>query len=322
MSILLVGIVIFTISVFVIELSFYAYRTYRNPNRGKIRKRLRSFSHIKSGDEDSDILRKRVLSDVPFLNTLLLKMPGVQSLDRLIQQANVPYPLGFFILLTLVLALTGYFGSSLMLTNKYLPYLVMILLAGLPTIYLSQKKRERLEKFQRQLPEGLELIARALKAGHAFTSGMKLAADEFDDPLGPEFEETLDGINFGVSVPDALRGLAERIDCHELRFFVVSVILQRETGGNLAEIIENLALLIRERFKLQGKIRVLSAEGRLSAVILVALPLCVMLAIHILNPKYIHTLFTETAGQVAMGIAASLMVTGIIVIKNMIKIKV
>ena len=129
-----------------------------------------------------------------------------------------------------------------------------VVAASLPLFYVQDPKKKReWPDLKNSSPKDWDLIARALRAGHAFTSGMKLAADEFGDPLGPEFEETLDEINFGVSVPDALKNLARRVDCPDLKFFVVSVILQRETGGNLAEIIENLAHLIRERFKFRGK---------------------------------------------------------------------
>jgi tight adherence protein B len=151
---------------------------------------------------------------------------------------------------------------------------------------------------------------------------MKLAADEFDDPLGPEMNYTLEEINFGVSVTDALLHLAQRIDCPDLKYFIVSVILQRETGGNLAEIIEGTGRIIRERFKLQGKIRVLSAEGKLSAVILIGLPFVVVAVMRIVNPEYINTLFSEPSGRITAGIAASMMTIGVLVIKSMIKIKV
>jgi tight adherence protein B len=179
-----------------------------------------------------------------------------------------------------------------------------------------------MEKFESQLPEGLELIGRALRAGHALTGGIKLAADEFDDPLGPEFEKTLDEINFGISVTDALKNLAGRIDCPDLRYFIVSVILQRESGGNLAEIIDNIAYLIRERFKFRGKVQVLSAEGKLTAIILVALPFFVLIVLYFMNPAYLSVLFDESAGRIVVGIALSMMVVGIIVIKKVINIKV
>ena len=161
-----------------------------------------------------------------------------------------------------------------------------------------------------------------MRAGHAFTSGMKLATEEFGDPLGPEFEETLDEINFGVSVPEALKNLAHRVDCPDLRFFVVSVILQRETGGNLAEIIEGLAQLIRERFKFRGKVRVLTAEGRLSAVVLVVIPFLLFLAISFLNPSFLTPLVSDPLGRAIIFIAIFMMIVGVFVIRRIIKVEV
>ncbi len=317
-----IGIIIFAVSIFVIEMLFYAYKTIRDPDRKKIRKRLKTFSYKESKNELPDILQKKVLSDVPLLNKILLRVPGRQYLDRLLQQANTQYPLGAFILLTLFLAITSCCVSSLITRNKVFVVIITLLLAGTPFFYLCLKKKKRMEKFQRQLPEGLELIARSLKAGHAFPSSMKMAADEFDDPLGPEFEETINEINFGVNVPDALKNLAERVDCADLKFFVISVILQRETGGNLAEIIESLAYIIRERFKLYGKIRTLAAEGKLSAIILGSLPFVVMIALHFTSPAYIRVLFTDPAGKIILGISAFMMALGIFVMKKMVDIEV
>ena len=319
---ILIGVIIFAVSIFVIEMLFYAYKTIRDPDRKKIRKRLKTFSYKESKNELPDILQKKVLSDVPLLNKILLHVPGRQYFNRLLQQANVHYPLGVFILLTFFLAITSCCVSSLITRNKVFVVIITLLLSGTPFFYLCLKKKKRMEKFQRQLPEGLELIARSLKAGHAFPSSMKMAADEFDDPLGPEFEETINEINFGVNVPDALKNLAERVDCADLKFFVISVILQRETGGNLAEIIESLAYIIRERFKLYGKIRTLAAEGKLSAIILGSLPFVVMIALHFTSPAYIRILFSDPAGKIILGISAFMMALGILVMKKMVNIKV
>lgn len=322
MKILVPLIVLFVTSVFIIELFVYAYKTVRNPHRKVIQRRLKKLSSSEYANDSHDITRKRVLSRVPLLNTILLHTPGVRPLERLLQQANVQSPLGVFILLAAVLALTGYLAGSLLTINRVIPLIIAAFLAGIPFLYVIRKKKKRMEKFQKQLPEGLELIARSLRAGHAFTSGMKLAADEFDDPLGPEFTETLDQINFGVSVSDALKNLAGRVDCPDLRYFVVAVILQRETGGNLAEIIESIGYIIRERFKLRGKIRILAAEGKLSAIILVAIPFFVIIALHFTSPKYINALFFEPAGRIMGAVALVMMVMGIFVMKKMINIKV
>jgi tight adherence protein B len=322
MDLFVAGIIIFIMSVTVIELSFYAFRHMRAPARAKIRKRLRKYSYVQSGDGSADILKKRVLSDVPTLNRLLLRTPGIRALDRLILQANAAYPLGFYLLLTVLLATLAFTGTRFLTRTYSLPILVAIIAGSLPCLKLRWMKHKRIEKFKRQLPEGLDLIARAMKAGHALTTGMRLAADEFEDPFGPEMDETLDEINFGVSVAEALKNFAGRIDCQEIKYFVVAVILQRETGGNLAELMESLAALIRDKFKFQGKVRTLSAEGKLSAIILSVLPFMVLIAIRFTSPEYIMSLFTEPVGRLLLLGSAIMMVTGIMIMKSMVNIKV
>jgi tight adherence protein B len=318
----ILGATIFVISVIIIELLAYAYRSIRSPDRTKILKRLRKSIYTEDEQAGTDIIRKRVLSEIPFLNNLLLKIPGMLKLDDLISQANAKYPIGFFILFALFLALLGFLIGALVIKNQ-LASLVLLVMGGLfPFLYLTILKRRRIEKFKRQLPEALDLMARALKAGHAFTNGMKLAADQFDDPLGLEFSEALDEINFGISVPNALRNMAKRIDCSEIRYFVVGVILQRETGGNLAELMGILSYLIRGKFKFQGKVRTLSAEGRLSAIILISLPFFIAGWLQFSNPKYLATLFMDPIGRGMILGAVLMMIIGIFVMKKMVTIEV
>ena len=318
----ILGATLFVISVIVIELLFYAYRSFRSPERAQILKRLRKSIYTEDEQVGTDIIKKRVLSEIPFLNRLLVKMPGMLKLDNLISQANAKYPIGFFFLFALFLAFLGFLTGTLVIKNQFAALGLFVLGGLMPFVYLNVLKRKRIGKFKRQLPEALDLMARALKAGHAFTNGMKLAADQFDDPLGPEFAETLDEINFGVSVPDALRNLAKRINCAEIRYFVVGVILQRETGGNLAELMSILSYLIREKFKFEGKVRTLSAEGRLSAVILIALPFLIAGWLQFSNPKYLSTLFMDPLGRVMIIGAVLMMIIGIVVMKKMVTIEV
>ena len=322
MNIFVIGAIIFFITIIVIELLIYAVKNMQSVNRAKIRKRLRKHTYDKDNTGQIDIVKKRVLSDIPFFNRLLLKIPGIKRLDGLTIKANSKYPAGFYVLVALFLGTIGFMGINFFLLNRLLSLLVATLLACLPFLHLHLLKQKRIEKFRSQFPEALDLIARALKAGHSFNSGMKLAADEFDDPLGPEFEETLGEINFGVSVANALKNLAKRIECPELKYFVVAVILQRETGGNLAELIESLANLIRNNYKFQGKVRTLSAEGRLSAVILVAIPFLIGIFLHLSSPEYLGILFSEPVGRIMVGGAVIMMAIGILVMKKMVTIKV
>ena len=236
MNIVIPALLTFVATVLVIEMFLYSYRLMRHPDRAAIRRKLKTIPSGKSieGILDSDILRKRVLSDVPALNELLLRITGIERLDRLLQQANTQYSLGFFMLLTLVLASIGFLVSSRITEIRPLWVVIAVLFGAVPFIYLLNKKHKRTQKFQSQLPEGLDMIARSMKAGHAFTTGMRLTADEFDDPLGTELGHTLDEINFGVSVPDALKNLVRRVDSQDLNsilsmaFSLLFIILQSQ----------------------------------------------------------------------------------------------
>jgi tight adherence protein B len=239
-----------------------------------------------------------------------------------LEQANARYPIGFYLLLSILLVFIVIGGGSIITAYQLILIPLGLFFGIMPFFFLYSKRRKRMQKFTRQLPDALELIARSLKAGHTFSGGMKMVGEEFSDPIGTEFNKTLDEINFGIAIHDALKNLAKRVDCPDLKFFVVAVIIQRETGGNLAEILGNISYLIRERFKLQGKIRALSAEGRFSAIVLVALPFIVILALSIINPAYISILINEPIGNILIVSALIMMIAGIFVMKKIIAIKV
>jgi tight adherence protein B len=315
-------IVIFLVTLFTTELLIIAYKNAKYPNRTTIRKRLASLEQVTYSQQKASIIEKKVLSNIPILDQILEKTPKIGSLYLLTQKANAKYSPGYYILLGLVLSATGYVLLTFIIKSTYLHVLCATFLFLSPFFFLMFKKKKRMNKFYEQLPDALELISRALKAGHAFSGGLKLVADEFPDPIGPEFAETIAEINFGVSVQDALKNLANRVDCSELKYFVVSVCIQRETGGNLTEILDTLAYLIRERFKLRGKIRTLSAEGKFSAAVLLILPIFMFIAIYFINPSYMNTLLIEPIGKIMLFCSCVLMVIGAIVMKKMIDIKV
>ena len=269
-----------------------------------------------------DIERKRVLSDVPFLNNVLLKATSLQHLRLLLEQADSPYPLGVFLLLSILMGLIGVVLGTFVLGNFLVTLSAAACLALAPFGYVYAKRRQRWLQFQRQLPDGLDLVARALKAGHGVMVGLKMVGDEYADPIGAEFDKTVDHINYGIGVPEALANLAHRVRCQDLGFFVTAMIIQRETGGNLAEIIENISSLIRQRFELQGRVRALAAEGKLSAIILLGLPIFLGLAIFAVNPNYLGLLFTDPIGKGMVGFSGFMMAFGSVVISKMIKIRI
>ena len=270
-----------------------------------------------------EIVRKESFSDIPWLHELLATMRRAQPLRVLHRQADCRIPLGSLVLAMPLLGLLGLFGGVWILRFPFIIALVpAALLGAAPVGYLYWLKTQRMRHFDQQLPEALELVSRALRAGHAFSVGLKLVGEEAADPMGIEFRRVFDEVSMGVALPQALQNMTERLDSVDLRFFVTSVLVQRETGGNLAEIIDGLAGLIRKRFELHLKVRALSAEGRFSGIILFCLPLILAMLLYQMNPEYMGLLFTDPIGQTMIMIGSFLMVTGAFVMKRIITIKV
>lgn len=193
---------------------------------------------------------------------------------------------------------------------------------AMPFLFLKRKRTKRLRSFEEQFPEALDLIARALKAGHAFATGLKMAADELPEPVGPEFRKTFDEQNFGLPMKDSLDNLAHRIPILDVRFFVTAVLIQRETGGNLSEILENLGHVVRERFKILRQVRVYTAHGRFTGYVLLALPAVLGIALSFINPEHMNLLFRERMGQMMLLGALAMQTIGFLWIKQVIKIEV
>src|SRR5512143_3421445 len=319
---ILIGLGVFFLTLLLIHQGYLFVKKIYKPEQRKVHERLRTLSTSGQGSESVDIRKKKTLSEIPWLNEVLLNASFIQRLERMHRQAATHRPFGFFVILSGLLFFTGIFLATVLRINYLAMVLPSILLAMFPFLHLSRKRKKRMEKFERQLPDALELVARALKAGHALTGGLRMVAEEFGDPVGTEFGKTLDEINFGVGVSEALTNMTQRVDCDDLKFFAVSVIIQRETGGNLAEILENLGHLMRERFKFQGRVRVLSAEGKLSAIVLVAVPFFITAVLSVLRPEYIGILLTDAIGRVMVVTALIMMCCGIYVMKNMVSLKV
>jgi len=323
----LIAIATFLVVVLLIEGLYYTYTALYDAQRRRVRQRLQDWPSLKRDESGAsvDILRRRVLSTNPWLHTLLLCLPLMQDIGRLLERANSRYTVGTFLFRSTLLFFLGIILIPFIMPRPPFPFfnvLVGLLVGMLPLVLVYHKKNRRMRQFEKQLPEALDLVARALRAGHTFVVGMQMVGDEFPDPISAEFTKTVDEISFGVTVPGALAALTERVECPDTRFFVTAVILQRDTGGNLAEILEKTSHLIRQRFELQGRVRVLSAEGRISAFVLIGLPFVVASLIFLLNPTYLPVLFTDPLGQKLLVSDSALMITGIFVIKKMIKIKV
>ncbi|OXJ26052.1 MULTISPECIES: type II secretion system F family protein [Burkholderia] len=289
----------------------------------RIESRIRSMSAGGNVQQERlSILKKRMLDESKPFDRLLLRMPRVHRLDLVIQQSGLDWTLPKLIMLSVAFAAFAWVALSFA-TLPQLAALPVALFAGcLPMMYVMRCRGKRMRKLERQLPDICDMIARALRSGHSFTSTLGMVGDEFPDPMGGEFRVTFDEVNYGVSLHDALLNLVTRVPVQDLRYFVIAVLIQRETGGNLAELLDSIAALIRERFKLFDKVRVLSAEGRLSAWILGLLPFGTAAVMALLNREFLSVLWEDPAGIRMVGTMLVSMLFGLIWIRRIVRIRV
>lgn len=265
------------------------------------------------------VLAEPVEEKLSFVNQVIKRFPSFQ---RMVDQADVNMSPARILAIATGLAVAC-FAAGLILR---FPVAVLLLLAtlpaGLPFLWILWRRRRRLRLFAAQLPEALDMLARSLRAGQSLASGFNLVSREIPPPVGKEFGRVFEEQNLGIPLEESLRDLADRVPNLDLKFFATAVILQRQTGGDLAEILDRISNLIRERFTIWGQVQALTGEGRLSGIILMALPVVLFLAIYRLNPGYIMTLFTDPMGQQMLGVAIVMQILGALVIKKIVAIKV
>jgi tight adherence protein B len=312
----------FVAVVLLLEGAYLTWSAYKGPEAKRIERRLRAMA-AGGGGAEASILKQRMLSESPALQRMLLGLPRIQELDRILQQSGSNWSVAFFLWVTVLVTIGAFFVANLFpLLHWSFATLIAACAALLPFICVLRKRAKRMLKIVEQLPDALDLIARALKAGHAFPSGLQMVGEETQDPIAGEFRIVHDEINFGVAVPTALANLANRVPIPDMRHFVIAVLIQRETGGNLTELLANIAKLIRERLKLLMKVRVLSAEGRLSALILCALPPAVASFMYFINPKFMSVLWTDPMGIKMLYAELVLMAIGALWMRKIIRIRV
>ncbi len=320
---IIICITIFFLILLIIAGIFYPLISKSISGSKRIQERLGAGSVKERRALTIDLMRKRrKLSDISWLDYIFRKIPFLQKIDNILQQSDLRYPLGVFLLTSCFLVFSAFMSVSYFTKNPLLPALAAVLTGIMPFFYIVYKKNKRIKNFQKQLPDALDMLSRSLKAGHSFASGIELVADEFGPPIGDEFGRIVDEINFGVSIKEALVRLTERMDVADLKFLVIAVAIQMESGGDLASILEKISSLIRGRFQLFDRVNTLSAEGRLSSKILIAVPLLLAFWFYMTQPSYMQILLYDPAGQLLIYISVSLMIVGVIVMKKMIKIKV
>jgi tight adherence protein B len=291
----------------------------------RLESRLQEISQPAEPEQDTAkklLVKTQKVGPVPAIDRMLGGTERGSALSQWIEQSGTKATLSGVLLIGLLLgAVLAFLISGLTRSKFGLPVGVALGFA-LPFLVLKVKRTRRMRAFEEQFPEGLDLIARALKAGHAFATGLKMVADEMPEPVGPEFRKTFDEQNFGLPLKDALDNLTHRVPVLDVRFFATAVLIQRETGGNLSEILENLGHVVRERFKILRQVRVYTAHGRFTGYVLLALPAVLMIVLSFINPDHMNLLFRERMGVYMLMGAGVMQIIGYLWIKQVIKIEV
>jgi tight adherence protein B len=256
------------------------------------------------------LVRDEMMSSVPWVHRLMLQWSWSSKLQDYLVQSGMNVKPAKLILISAVGGLGSYLVASYFLSHVYATVPIGMAVAGLPFAVVAFNRRRRLNKFEEHFPEALDLLGRAVRAGHAFTTGLEMISKECPEPLAGEFRTTFEEQNFGLPLRDALLNMAERVPSIDVRFFVTALLIQKETGGNLAEILDGLSRVIRDRFRIYREVRVRTAQGRLTAGILIALPIFMMLVLSVLNPHYMGVLFTDPKGPIVLITAGVMQLIG------------
>lgn len=275
-----------------------------------------------AGLADESVLRRSYDSPLPAIDRLVARSQYGSSLARLIEQSGIRTSPGALVGMSAAAGIAAALLAMLFTRNVFAAPAAGLLCATLPYAFLLNRRAARMRVFEEQFPEALDLLSRALRAGHAFQTALGMVGDELKEPVGPEFKKTFDQQNYGLPLRDALNQLVERVTVLDVKFFVTAVLIQRETGGNLSEILDNLAHVVRERFKIRRQVRVHTAHGRFTAFVLLSLPAVLAVALSMLNPEHMEPLFHERMGQMALIVAMLMQAVGFVWIRNVIKIEV
>jgi len=289
-----------------------------------VRDRLRTIGSpfLSTGQAPTDLLKQDALSDVEWLNELMLRVRFFDALQRLLQQADSQRTVGTLFSGSILLAVSAGWLTSIWVPAPALA-LIPALAAGLiPYAVLYFLRSRRFRRFEELLPDTIDLMTRALRAGHTITSGIEMVSQEVPEPVASEFRRVFEEQNFGLPIREAMLNLARRVPLPDVSFLVTAILVQKETGGNLAEILDKTTVVIRERFRLRGQLRIYTAQGRLTGWILVALPFFLFGVLTFLNPEYELLLIRDPDGQKLVYVGLVMMVVGVLVIRKVIDIKV
>lgn len=314
---------VFIFTVAIIEMAYLAWRESGFVEKRTVKKRLLYISAGgKHGQEKLSVYRKNILKDVGTFDRIVLSLPRYSELDRLLIKTKVPVNATIFIIASITFGIAGVFFGVRLLPNIYAAILLGLLALITPYLLLKFAEHRYYLKFGDQLPEALDLLARAVRSGNSITSGLGMIGEEMTDPISSEFAQTVDEINLGLSMDEAMENLCERVPLSDLRFFAIAILVQKETGGNIGEILNNISKLIRERIQFQRQVRAMTAEGRYSAGVLIGLPIFMFFYMYLTNYAYLSLLWKEQMGHYLIFGGIILQIIGAYLIKRIVTIEI
>jgi len=323
MSAALIAIAVFV----VVALAFFALASLvdqRNARARLIKERLATVQKAPEREPEQELalVRDEQMSKIPALDTLLRRSERVSAIQDSLAQAGMKFRAGNFLFLCLLCGGVAGLAALAWSRNPGIGWAALVIGVFLPYSFVSYRRQKRFEKFEELFPEAIDTLARAVRAGHAFTTALEMISNEVAEPLASEFRKLYEEQKFGMPVRDALMNLTQRVPLVDVKFFVTAVMLQRETGGNLAEILDNLSYVIRERFKIQRQVRVHTAQGRLTMALLMAMPPAVVGVMLIMSPDFVKPLFSDPIGHSLLVGSIALQTIGYFVIRKIIRIQV
>jgi len=321
---MIISFLVFVFGLFLVFGAYLAATHSSDAKRKKLQKRLSEALLYSAHTEDVEVVlaRNELMSEIPALNRALVSVQAAFKLKRMLDQADLHITPSRLVMFSGMAGILAAMASSVVSVSIVLMVTAGLVAAAVPFAHVYWKRKKRFEAFLEHLPDALDLMSRALAAGHAFSEAMHMVSSEMPEPIATEFRKTYEEQNLGLSLKLALENLTERIPLLDLRMCVTAVLIQRETGGNLAEILEKVAYTIRERFRIMGDLKTLTTSSRMSAWLLCGLPIFVTFAITVLNPEYMTIFWKDQRGHYLIGIALLLQVTGMLIVRKILHIKI
>jgi len=321
---MIISFLVFVFALFLVLGSYLLATHGTDKKRARLQKRLSEALLHSANTEDVDVVlaRNEIMSEIPWVNRTLINIQAALQLKRMLDQADLHITPSRLLMFSFMAGMLGALAASVL--TVFIPIMILagLACAAIPLVHVWWKRKRRFDAFLYHLPDSLDLISRALSAGHAFSEALHMVSMEMPEPIATEFRKAYEEQNLGLSIKLALENLTQRIPLLDLKLCVTAILIQRETGGNLAEILEKVAYTIRERFRIMGDLKTLTTSSRMSAWLLCALPIFVALAVTVMNPDYMSVLWTNPRGHYLIAAAMTMQITGMLIVRKILKIKI